>query len=236
MSLWLQILLNGLLLAVLILPAIRAYYAGFVKTAFRFFRYVVALLLSLLLASPLGALLKRVWLDRRFYDLICGTLKEKVDLSEGADALITALPVGVRRILAVFRFDLDSLVARLEASGEELLFGFAETVSERVSSIVAVLLAFALVFGASLLVLFLLSHFLNFLFERLAFLEKVNRIFGLLLGLSVGVLCASVVSQLTVAVLTTFTDVDYSAAPLLRFFHDISPLRWIMLWIVRGVK
>lgn len=236
MSVWLQLLLNGLMLISVILPAIRACSAGFAKTVLQFFRYLIALALSLLFVSPLGALLKRAWLDRATYDLIYRTVQEKVDLSTEAAAFADALPRGVRRLLAVFRFDLDAALKSIEATGDEMLRAFAKAVSDRVSSIAAALLAFVLVFAASLFVLFLLSRVLRFLLERLAFLERVDRVFGLLLGLAVGVLCASVVSQPIVAILTAFTEVDYSAAPLLRFFHDNSPLRWAMLWVIRRMQ
>ena len=236
MSVWLQILLNGTVLAALLLPAIRSYYAGFVKTVLHFLRYLIALVLSSVFVSPFSAFLKRAWLDRRFYDLILEALRERGDLSAETNAMIDALPVGIRRILAAFRFDFDAFGVDVENTREELLRHFARSVSERVADIAATVLAFSFLFVASLLALFLLSRFLNFLFDRLSFFKKVNRWFGLLIGLAVGVLCASLVSQVIAVVLTTFTDIDYSLLPLVRFFQDIGLLRWIFLWFIRRMQ
>ena len=235
MPIWLQVLLNGLVLAALIVPTVRAYFAGFVKTTLQFLRYVIALIVSFIFVSPLGALIKNVWLGKWFYKVILKSLEKTVNISEGTDALIAAIPSGIRKILEVFKVDLVAIQGEIETTGEEMIQSFAHTVSDRVAGIVSIILAFVLLFVVSLLLLLLATKLLNYLFQKLKALEKVNRIFGLLVGLLIGFVCASLVAQVLVVILTTFTGFDYSSAPLLWFFHDISPLRWILHLIIRSM-
>jgi len=99
-----------------------------------------------------------------------------------------------------------------------------------------VALAFIAIFLVSLVLLVFVAKLLTFLIEKIPLVRGLNRIAGFGIGLLIGVFTAWTAAQLIVFVLTTFTSVDYSQAAVLNFFHDISPLRWILSLMVKGMS
>ena len=89
-------------------------------------------------------------------------------------------------------------------------------------------IAFIGLFLISLLVLSLFSGLLSALVEKLPLIGTVNKLLGFAFGALIGVIVAWLLAQLIVTLLVTFTEVDYSGAVLLNFFHDISPIRWLL--------
>lgn len=226
-------ILNVLILAVLLIPAVRGYLRGFVKTALNFFRYLGAFVLACSFSKPLGSFIKEKWLDAKFYKLVSDSVMESFDGT--ASSLTSAVPSGFRALLESFRFDVFNAANEASAQGGAVADNFIRSVSDRLASIAAVALAFIAIFFLSLVLLIFVAKLLTFLIEKIPLIRKLNRIAGFGIGLFIGVFNAWTVAQLIVFVLTTFTSADYSQAVVLNFFHDISPLRWILFWMVKGM-
>lgn len=229
----LPIILNVIMLAALLIPAVRGYVAGFVKTALNFFRFLGAVILACVFSKPLGLWIKEKWLGAKFYDLVLNSVKESFDGS--ASSAADAVPSGFRALLESFKFDVNG-AADTAAEGESFLENFVTAVSDKLASITSVALAFIAIFLVSLVLLVFVAKLLTFLIEKIPLVRGLNRIAGFGIGLLIGVFTAWTAAQLIVFVLTTFTSVDYSQAAVLNFFHDISPLRWILSLMVKGMS
>ncbi len=230
----LPIILNVIVLLALLIPAVRGWIRGFVKTALHLLRFLGAFLLSCVFSKPLGTLIKDKWLGAKFYDIVWKAVSESFDGSTGT--LTDSVPAGLRALLETFGFDVNGAASEAASEGEMMLESFATTVSDKLASIASVALAFVGIFIVSLLLLAIFAKFLTFLIEKIPLVRGLNRILGFGIGLLIGVFTAWTVAQLVVFILTTFTSVDYSQAVVLNFFHDISPLRWILQLLANGMS
>ncbi|MBE6655374.1 MAG: hypothetical protein E7609_00690 [Ruminococcaceae bacterium] len=227
------IVLNVIALLSLLIPAVRGYIRGFVRTAVHLLRFFGAFVLSCVFSKPIGALIKEKWLGEKFYDVIWKAVSDSFDGSAGGMA--DAVPSGLRTLLETFGFDVNGAASNAALEGEAMLESFTANVSDKLAGIASVAIAFVGIFVLSLLVLALAAKILTVLVEKIPLVRGLNRILGLGAGLLIGVLTAWTVSQFVVFILTTFTSVDYSQAVVLNFFHDISPLRWILQLMVQSM-
>ena len=228
------LILNFIVLLALLIPAVRGWIRGFVKTAVHFLRFLAAFMVSCVFSKPIGAIVKEKWLGNKFYDLIWSAVGETFDGE--TSTMADAVPAGLRKLLETFGFDVTGAANDAAAEGERMLENFVSNIADKISSIASVAIAFVAIFIVALIVLALVAKILTVLVEKLPFVRRVNRVLGLLVGLLIGVFVAWVVAQLVVFILTTFTSVDYSNAVILNFFHDISPLRWILQLLANGMQ
>lgn len=230
----LSIILNVIVLLALLIPAVRGYIRGFVKTALHLCRFLLAFVFACIFSKPLGTLIKEKWLGEKFYDVVWNAVNGAFDGS--ANGMAESVPAGFRALLETFGFDVNGAANEAAAEGEIMLESFATSISDKLASIASVALAFVGIFVASLLLLVIFSKLLTFLVEKLPLVRGLNRILGFGVGLLIGVFTAWTAAQLIVFILTTFTQVDYSQAAVLNFFHDISPLRWILQLLAQGMS
>ena len=224
----LTIILNVVMIIAILIPAVRGYIRGFVKMALHLFRFVIAFILSAIFAKPIGALLKEKWLGDKFYNTIYEALHSSLEEITNGESMANALPGGIRSILETFGIDVGAEAESALANGEKTLESFSLSISDKLSSVVGAAIGFIAVFLVSLLVLALFSGILSAIVEKLPLIGTLNKLLGFVFGALIGVIVAWLVAQLLVTLLVTFTDVDYSGAVLLNFFHDISPIRWIL--------
>lgn len=230
---FLPIVLNVIVLLSLVIPIVRGYMNGFVKTVLHLLRFVIAAVVSFIFVKPLGILIKEKWLGGKFYDVVHGAISNSFDGS--VDGMKDAVPAGLKALLETFGFDLGGAANDAAAKGEAMLESFATTVADKLSSIASSALAFVGLFVVSLILVVFITKILAFLVERIPLVRGLNRLLGLLAGAFIGVVIAWTTAQFLVFLLTTFTNVDYSQAGVLNFFHDISPLRWILQIIARSM-
>lgn len=227
------IILNLIVLAFLILPAVRGYVNGFVKTTLRFFRFLGAFVLALLFSKPLGKWIKEKWLERKFYRLVDHAVSDSFNGS--VDSMADGVPSGFRSLLESFHFNIGEAANDSVAKGGSMLENFVNTIADKLSSVASVALAFAGIFLFSLLALLFVAKLLTFLVERIPLVRGLNHLAGLGVGFLIGVFSAWTAAQVIVFTLTTFTGYDYSNAAILKFFHDISPLRWMLQFMVQSM-
>lgn len=228
-----SILLNLVVLSALIIPVVRGYLNGFVKTVTRFFRFVIAFTLGFILAKPMGVLLKNWWLGEKFRAIVASAFGDSLDSAADSTGLTDALPSGLRTLLDTFGFDTAGAANDAAQAGEAAVQRFIDTIADNLASITSVALAFVLIVVLSLILLKIFSSVLNFIVEKLPLVRGLNHVLGLGVGALIGIVTAWTVAQLVVFLLTTFTNFDYSQASILSFFHDISPLRWVLQLIAR---
>ncbi len=227
------IVLNVIVLLSLLIPAVRGYVRGFVRTAVHLLRFVGAFILACVFSKPIGAWIKEQWLGEKFYDIVWNAVSESFNGS--ADGMVDAVPSGLRALLETFGFDVGGAANDAVLAGESMLESFTVSISDRLAGIASVALAFVGIFVLSLLGLILVAKILTVLVEKIPFVRGLNRVLGFGAGLLIGVFTAWTVSQFIVFILATFTSIDYSQAVILNFFHDISPLRWILQLMVQGM-
>lgn len=223
----LTILLNLAMIIAILIPAVRGYMRGFVKMAFHLFRFVIAFVLSSCFAKPIGVLLKEKWLGDKFYNTIYEALNSVKGEITGGESIANALPSGIRTLLETFGVDVTA-EANQALAGEQTLESISINLSDKLASFVGGAIGFVAVFLLSLLVLAIFSGILTAIVDKLPLIGKLNKLLGFVFGTLIGLIVAWLAAQLIVTLLVTFTEVDYSGAVLLNFFHDISPIRWIL--------
>ena len=87
---FLPIVLNVIVLLSLVIPIVRGYMNGFVKTVLHLLRFVIAAVVSFIFVKPLGILIKEKWLGGKFYDVVHGAISNSFDGS--ADGMADAVP------------------------------------------------------------------------------------------------------------------------------------------------
>ena len=230
----LPIILNVIVLLALLIPTVRGYIAGFVKTALHFLRFFAAFILASVFSKPLGVWIKEKWLGERFYKLVDRAVSESFDGS--ASSMVDGVPAGFRALLESSRYDVAEAAGNAAEKGGSVLDSFVTGVSDRLASFASVALAFVGIFIISLFALVFLAKILTALIEKIPLVRGFNHIAGLGVGFLVGIFAAWTAAQLVVFILTTFTNVDYSQASVLNFFHDISPLKWILRLMVQRMS
>lgn len=229
-----MVFLNAVVLLSLLIPAVRGYLNGFVKTALRLFRFLGAFLLACLFSRPISIYFKERWLEKRFHHLIESSVRKSFDGS--ADSMANSVPAGPRALLESLNFSVSDAADNAVSGGTLAVDKFIDKVSETLASATSMVLAFVGIFTVSYFALIFVARILTFLVEKIPIVRSINCLAGLGAGVLVGIFTAWTVAQILVFALTTFTAIDYSQAALLNFFHDISPLRCFFRLMVRGLS
>lgn len=111
-----------------------------------------------------------------------------------------------------------------------LSFFLARTFFSGATSVIAFVMLFLLTF----VFLRCMTPLLSALIEKIPLVKQVNRIFGLFLGLLLGVLNACLLSRIFGFFLPRFTSIDISQSSLISFFSSLQPFRWFFECLVGG--
>ena len=230
----LNIVADVLVFLVLLIPVILGIKRGFVDTALRFGKTIIAFILSCIFAKKLGA-----WLKEKIYPFVYEKISAFFEgetaetLSEGS--MLEKLPEGVRNTLTATGFDVNQMASDAAEKGEAMVESFAQSVSNSAAGALAYVLAFVAVFVASLLLIAILRPLLNLIIEHLPVVKTFNRLLGALMGVFIGLLFAWIASQLLVGLLGLIAHNNWTDTYLLSFFYRFNPLQWLFSIAVQSI-
>ncbi len=185
-----NILLDGLLLAIVLLTVVIYYRRGFVKAVLGFGKTFLSFICAMLLGTPVGQFLAEHFFDERLtgavYNTLYGLCSEGGVLDPGR---LSELPQSLRLLATQCGADVDAIIASGTGSAavEAQLMETARQLALPISAVISRLAGYVAVFIAAYLILLLLSFFIEGVAEL-----PVLRTFNHLLGLAVGLVCAVV--------------------------------------------
>ena len=235
---YVSLALDLLMIVAVLIPLIIGLKTGFVKTVFRFFKLIAAVVLAFCFCKPLGLFFK----ERFVYGFVNGKVSEIIhnclaDVGMGnltTETLSGSVPDGLKAFLSFFGINTDQMASDAVTTGGEAVENMISTVSDAVAGAVSVVLAFICIFIVGLIFIIIFGKLLDSIVSRLPVLGTLNTVLGGVIGLVIGLILAWVVSQGVVAILGAVGGYDYHNAPVLMFFHNGSPFRWILQLIVQN--
>ncbi len=230
----LNIVSDVLVLLVLLIPIILGIKRGFVDTALRFGKTMIAFILSCIFAKALGAWLKEK-IYPAVYDKISALFVGETAETLSESAMLEKIPEGVRDTLATTGFDVGEMASSAAEKGNAMIESFAQSVSSAASGALAYVLAFVGIFAVSLLLIALLRPVLSFIVEHLPVVKTFNKILGAAMGVLIGLLFAWILSQLLVGLLGLIAHNSWTDTYLLSFFYRVSPLQWLFSIAVQSI-
>ncbi len=197
------IILDLLVLGVVIGSAILAYKKGFIKTLFSLVGGIAAVVLAVSFSEPVAAWLDSAYVGPAVKNSVLTAVKgspldedydeslESIDVSDK----LREMPEALRTFLESINIDVDDAISKAEenkatsaAAREKLISDITAPISATISKVIAliglIILFFALVFVASLL--------LNAIFKLLPFGKTLNHVGGVLFGVARGILLVMV--------------------------------------------
>lgn len=159
-----------------------AYKRGFVKTLISACSFLIAILLTALLSTPLTNVLKKTAVaesfekstEEKIVDILDENAYEPKDLFEGKSEEFN-------RLLSISGVDRDEFVEEQNEKREELIKKTAKTIAEPIIHIFASALSIIIIYAFVRIALSVGGFFLDKL-AKLPLLRTVNKTFGLLLG------------------------------------------------------
>lgn len=203
------------ILYILIAVAVVAVFAkrGFFSSVFYFGRYIAASILTYSFGPMLSSLLYDKWIFRWISVPVAEKVESFLNNTVGSvdiEGLIASLPVLVQKMA-----DTEALTAKYgEATGNfgEVAHEFSETVSAPLAGLVSNLVAYVVIFLLSMLVLWAIFYLLNRFFESVPGLNRINHIFGALLGVLSAFLLLAGMTWLLGVIISLFASSGHLAA------------------------
>lgn len=230
----LNVVSDVLLLIVLIIPIILGVKRGFVDTALRFGKTLIAFVCACVFSKGLGA-----WLKSKLYSPIYERIASLFE-GETADTLnqtsmLEKIPEGIRQTLTSTGFDVEQMASDAAEKGTNMIDSFAESVANGAAGVLAYALAFVAIFVGVLLLVLILRPLLKFIVEHLPIVKTFNKWLGGLVGLLIGLLFAWILAHLLVGVLGLIAHNNWTDTILLSFFYKVNPLKWIFTVAVQSI-
>ena len=200
---------------------------GFIESVFRFGRSITAGVICYFAGPHVSKLIY----DKLIYRGIVDFVSEKVEQflinavgSVDVQSLIDGLPFFVKQL--VDRESMEAKYGNAVGNFEAVAHDFAETVSQPLASLLSNLIAYVLVFLASMLLLFILFKVLDGIF-KLPILNAINKTLGFIFGvLATCLLLAAITFLLGVLVgilgSTSTLKQLIEMSHLFRFFNNLS--------------
>ncbi len=229
----LNIVLDVLVLAMLVVPFIIGLVKGFVYSLLHLGKTLIAFIFACAFVKKLGAWIKEKWIYQFVRDNIAELFVGSEESTEGS--LVSSIPEGIRNTLAAIGLDVDTMASEAVAQGEAVEEKFIESVSQGVSGVLSFVLAFGAIFLISILAILLLRPLIDWLARTLPVVKTWNRILGAIFGLLLGIIFSWVGSQIFVGVAGLVAYHDWTSTYLLSFFYQVNPLRWLLQVVVRSI-
>ena len=223
-------IIEGILIIVFVICIIRTVKAGMVKSLFRSCRIILAFVLSFVLNSFFAGIINRNWIGpwmrQKIYDMVAPA----ADGGVTEEALTGAVPEFFKSLMERFGTTAEE-EATQALETENVVQSFSDAIAAPVSSILSAILAFAMIFVATILLSIVLGFLLDKVFH-LPILRGINRIGGVVIGIFSGLCWVWALSHTLVFLAGVLSGVPYIAENfslessfLLRFFYEINPLQ-----------
>lgn len=228
-----NIVLDIIILAVLLVPLVIGLFKGFVHTVLHLGKTLIAFLVSCAFVKPLAVWVKTKWI----YNV---TRENMTELFMGGEhsteeQLIEAVPEGIRNTLSTVGMDVNSMANEAVQAGEAMKESFIESLSQSVSGVISFAIAFAVLFLGTILLIFVLRPLINWLATHLPVVKTCNTLLGGVFGLLLGLIFAWVAAQLLVSIGGLFLHYDWTETYLLSFFYRVTPLKWLLQIAIQSI-
>ncbi len=155
---------------------------GFVRTMLSAGSFLLALILTAVLASPVAEAFKKTSVAEKIIDSIEETIADEIDEStNGVDSLFEGESDTFNSLAKTANLDMDYWEAEYQANSEKIERRLAEKIAAPIIDTIAMIIAIVVVFVISQILLSLLAGILDKIF-RLPILKTFNKGFGAILG------------------------------------------------------
>ncbi len=206
-----NIIIDIILLAIIILSAFFAAKKGFIGTLFSLASTLVAIVLSVVLSSPVSVFLDNNFVNPSVKSYIVSVVDNSAIGQSYEDALasidvaskIESMPSGLRSVLEIAEIDVDKIANKAKEitdnsteKKDELINSIASPISGTISKVIALVGLFIILNIA----LWIVSKLLTAIFNLIPVGKKLNKFGGLLFGVLRGLIIIFVVSTLFTAI------------------------------------
>ena len=230
----LGIVADILLLVVLLIPVVLGIKRGFIDTALRFGKTLIALVSACIFSKGLGAWLKGK-LYHPIYEKIAGFFGGETSETLSESALVEKIPEGIRQTLTSAGFDVEAMASDAAGQGANMVDAFSSSVANGAAGVLAYVISFVALFVGTLLLVILLRPLLRFVIEKTPVVKTLNKWLGALVGLLIGLVFAWILAQLLAGVLGLVAESSWTNTILLSLFYRVNPIKWIFLAAVQGI-
>ncbi len=232
-----NLVLDLLLVALVAYGLISGWKRGFVRVVFMKMRWLTALVVSFLVARPLGALLGKTLfgpsLEGKIKEILGNALGEKLS-DATASELVSELPLALKGILNLFGFDAAKLAADAETAGGSLLDNFASTISSPVATVIGTVVVFIVAYIVLRLTLRFIVQLVSAIFS-IPGLRIINKTLGVIFGLLFSLISAWILVTVLGLVfgilaggdIAFFADFNINKTLIAKFFYQFKPLELI---------
>lgn len=232
-----NLILDILLVALVAYGLISGWKRGFVRVVFMKMRWLTALVVSFLVARPLGAMLGRSVFEPslagRIKDILGGALGQELANATAYD-LVSELPLALKGLLNLFGFDAAKLALDAEAAGGSILDNFASTVAAPLATVIGTVVVFIACYFVLRLTLRFIVQIVSAIFS-IPGLRIINKSLGVVFGLLFSLISAWILITVLGLVfgilaggdIAFFADFDMEKTMLAKFFYQLKPLELI---------
>ena len=230
--------LDILVVLMFIIGIIYGYKRGFIMVLLGTLRKPTTVILSLLLARPVGALIGEKWFLSSIAEKMAGWLNMQVDSTlsgqTAVDHMEAQTPAVIRLIAELLGYDTQKMAEEAVNSGKTPTEVFTMKLAEPVAQFIGMIIAFIVLLIVLHFLLTLVAKCLNGLCD-IGPVRWVNRILGIVLGLFFLVCYAWIFCRVLVFVFSRgflddvafFADFDIDRTWIARWIYHFNPLAFI---------
>ncbi|MCL2518277.1 MAG: CvpA family protein [Oscillospiraceae bacterium] len=223
-----SVLIDLLLLAVFVLCIVSGVRKGFVYSVMNFISFIAAFVCGWLFAPSLGAYYKENIFITRISETISDMLHSLLGTSS-FETLFAEKPSAFTELITRYNTDITQLETFYSKQVNVSVQSVSDYIADPIATGISNFLAFLTIFLGALILLKILTIFLDMVF-KLPVLNAINRTFGCILGIFCGFLYVSLIIMLLVAVSPTLTALNPEVfkpstienSMLLNLFKDIN--------------
>ena len=220
-----HILIDIILVAVLLLSAIKHFRRGLMHTVYNIGKFIASVIAAVIFGKPLACLLADGVLGNAVTDRVYAKLLDFVGDSKLSD-FFANLPSGFASFVKLFGVDIASLEEQFAGAEntEEIIRKMAETIAYPLSGIICAIIAYALVFVVAFLILSIVVLCLKKI--KIPLLTGVDKLLGLVLGLVLGILSCSMIATLIYSGIQFLAAMNDNAE-IMGLYYDSYVFRYI---------
>lgn len=230
MEVFVDVIFDVILIAILAVGALVGYKVGFIKTVCKPFKGLLALVLAFFTASPIGNAIVKPLIQAPLVNQLSAFLTEKCgDLT--VENAYEQLPTLIKMALGICGIDINGVIEGAE--GGTIAENIVTAVSDPFVSIVSTIIAFIVLWFVFKLLMGLIISIVNGILDR-GIIGLANRILGCVMMFVLAFFACWAISAIfeTVIHLPVFVESgwteNFSGGFIYRFFKMINPIELLL--------